>query len=251
MSMMKRKRGTKRTHESRSMSVRRSLAPSYGRMTRIHAAPGVGVGASVNTTLRTSFFANVTSPGNSLPFTAFLKPGSAFDPCGSLADIQPPGFDSWAAAFSRYKVNSALVVLTIHGTSGSIAGTNASQVYVAAAYPSVNSSLPTTYQGAASQPYAKTRSGCFNCYGAASTPANLAGAPAVRMKFKLSNDKIVGFKGDATDTGALVTSDPPTGQFMLLPIFLQPNENATAAWVVEVDIWQNVTFSQRKTFVDA
>lgn len=207
----------------------------------VHAAPGVGVGASVNTTLRTSFFANVTAAATGV-FTAHLKPGSAFDPCGDLSDIQAPGYDSWAAAFARYKVNSAFVRITVHGQNG-----NNSTNFVCAAYPSVNTAAVATYQAAASQPYAKTHSGGFqlqqNGVGCGSGPFTL--------KFKLSNDKIVGYRGDPTDTGALVTSDPPATQFMVLPIFLQANSATASTWMLEIDIWQNVTFSQRKTFVDA
>lgn len=207
----------------------------------VHAAPGVGVGASVNTVLRTSFFANVTAAATGI-WTGYLKPGSAYDPCGSLSDIQAPGFDSWAGAFSRYKVNSAIVRVTVHGSNG-LDATN----YVFAAYPSVVSTASATYQGAASQPYAKTHSGSFAVTNSTQAP----GGQPFTLKFKLSNDKIVGFRGDPTDTGALVTADPPDGQYMLLPLFLQANQAKSSAWMLEIDIWQNVTFSQRKTFVDA
>lgn len=213
----------------------------------VHAAPGVGVGASVNTVLRTSFFSNITTTAQGI-WTGYLKPGSAFDPCGDVSDIQAPGFDSWAAAFARYKVNNAIVRITVHGQSGGQAAPGASN-FVFAAYPSVNSTAAATYQGAASQPYAKTHSGSFNAVTA--NPASFAGAAPFTLKFKLSNDKIVGFRGDATDTGALVTADPPAGQFMLLPMFLQANTGIICTAMIEIDIWQNVTFSQRKTFVDA
>ena len=93
---------------------------------------------------------------------SYLKPGSCFDPTGDLAAIQPQMFDQFAAIYSRYKVNSAVVRVKVTGQEGS-GGT----VWVGAIYPAVDSTALTTYQAAASQQYAKTTSGGFKdrCYG--------------------------------------------------------------------------------------
>lgn len=226
--------------KSRSSSrrpVKRSLFPkrSYAL-----AAPHVGLGMSATTVLRTSFFYNATSPASGV-FAGFLKPGSCFDPCGDLAAIQPQMFDQWAAMYSRYKVNHATVIVKITGASSS------ANAWVAAAYPSVDSTALTTYQGAASQQYAKTTSGGFQISGALGV-----GAEGKYLTFKkISHDSVVGAKSDTWDIGASVTADPTTGQFMVLPFFIQANTAAVGNWVLEIDIFQNVTFSQKKNVVDA
>jgi len=211
----------------------------------------VGLGTSATTVLRTSFFYNATG-GGAIPgvFTGFLKPGSCFDPCGDLAAIQPQMFDQFAAQYNRYKVNSANVRIKIHGNTASGGSGN---VWVAAAYPAVDPTALTTYQAAASQQYAKTTSGAFQIARIAQGTTYGSGAEGKYLSFKLNHNSIVGAKSDTWDIGALVTADPAILQYMVLPIFIQSSstgpENPT--WVLEIDIWQNVTFSQKKNSVDA
>jgi len=146
--------------------------------------------------------------------------------------------------YSRYKVNSATIRIKITGASG---GTNTpSYVWVAAAYPAVDASALGTYQAAASQQYAKTTSGGFQQYGSVGV-----GAEGKYLSMKLSHNAVVGAKSDTWDIGAPVTADPTAGQYMVLPVFIQGNAAAVATWVLEIDIWQNVTFSQKKNTVDA
>jgi len=207
----------------------------------------IGVGQSVNTDLRTSFFANVQAVAGTGVFTCYLKPGSAFDPTGDLATIQPVAYDAWAAVYSRYKVNKAWINITIVGTGG-IANTNGC-AWVAAAYPAVDPTALTTYQGAASQSYAKTTSGTFA--GVAASGASFGSGEPKYMKFVLDNEAVVGSVGDSFDMGALVTADPTALQFAVLPIFLQCAAVGGASWCLKIDMFQNVTFSQRKNVIDA
>lgn len=207
--------------------------------TRAIAAPSVGLGASATTVLRTSFFANATAAVGTGIWTGFLKPGSAFDPCGDLAAIQPATYDQFAAVYGRYKVNSCTVSVRIMGTSGGYA-------FHAATYPSVDSTAMATYQGAASQPWAKTAVGGFQISGGTGIGANF-----VTLKHQLKHDAVVGSRSDAYDSGALVTADPTALQFMVLPIFVQSADAGARQFVLHVDMWQNVTFSQRKPVVDA
>lgn len=209
--------------------------------TRALAAPSVGLGTSATTVLRTSFFANATAAVGTGIFTAFLKPGSCFDPCGDLAAIQPQMFDQFAAQYSRYKVNSATVRIKVTGQAG-VGG----PVWVGAIYPAVDSTALATYQAAASQQYAKTTSCGFQTYGAAGV-----GTEGKYLSLRMNHNAVVGAKSDTWDIGAPVTSDPTAGQFMVMPIFLQVSSAGNATWVLEVDIWQNVTFSQKKNVVDA
>lgn len=234
----KRKR-TRSVTRSRSRSSSRARAMP-GRSTAVASiSKGVGIGLSTNTILRTSFFTNVTAAAGTGVFTGFLKPGSCFDPCGDLAAIQPQMFDQFAAMFSRYKVNSCVVRMKITGNLGV-------NVWVAAAYPAVDSTALTTYQAAASQQYAKTTSAPFmNNAGVG------IGGDGKYLSFKLDHDKIVGAKSDTWDIGAPVTADPTAGQYMVLPIFLQGSAVGAHTWVLEIDMWQNVTFSQKKNTVDA
>ena len=51
---------------------------------------------------------------------------------------------------------------------------------------------------------------------------------------KLNHNAVIGAKSDTWDIGAPVTADPTTGQFMVLPIFLQANIATISTWVLEV-----------------
>ena len=56
---------------------------------------------------------------------------------------------------------------------------------------------------------------------------------------------------DAYDNGALVTADPTALQYAVQPIFLQANAGQVSGFMLEIDMWQNVTFSQKKNTADA
>lgn len=201
----------------------------------------MGLGTSATTVLRTSFFTNVTAAAGTGVFTGYLKPGSCFDPCGDLAAIQPQMFDQFAQAYSRYKVNNCVVRIKITGVS-----CPGASVWVGAAYPAVDATALTTYQAAASQQYAKTTSGGFQVFSNTGI-----GSEGKYLTFKLNHDKVVGAKSDTWDIGAPVGADPTATQFMVLPLFLQGSAVGTHTWVLEIDMWQNVTFSQKKNTVDA
>jgi len=207
----------------------------------------VGLGTSATTVLRTSFFTNVTATAGTGVFTGYLKPGSAFDPCGDLADIQPQMFDQFAAMYQRYKVNDFVLRITVHGTIGAANGVCN---YVAASYPAVDPTALATYQAAASQQYAKTVSGGFQISNIGAAQLGL-GNPPTKMYFKFKHSQVVGTRPDAYDNGALVTSDPTALQYAVQPIFIQGSNAAASTFMLEIDMFQNVTFSQKKNTVDA
>lgn len=238
---MKRK-PTDRSRSARPMKARRALFPSR---TVAIARPSVGLGLSATTVLRTSFFANVSSAGSGI-YTGFLKPGSIFDPCGDIAAVQPQMYDQWALLYNRYKVNHCVIRMKITGT---ICGAGC-YGYVACIYPAVDSTVLATYQAAASQQYAKTTSGSFISQTAGATSLGF-GAEGKYLSIKVNSDGVVGHRGDAVDSGALVNADPPTLQYAVLPVFIQANAGAVCTWMIEVDMFQNVTFSQKKNVVDA
>jgi len=231
---------------SQSMPLRRTttiaLRPLSRRTTAL-ASRNVGIGTSTTTVLRTSFFHNATAAASGV-WTGFLKPGSAFDPCGDLAAIQPQMFDQFSAMYNRYKVNSAVVRIKITGANAGGAG--ASHVWVAAGYPSVDPTALATYQAAASQQYAKTTSGGFQ-----RSDGLGIGNDGKYLSFNLNHNSIIGARSDTWDIGALVTADPTALQFMVLPLFIQSNAAVAGTYVLEIDIFQNVTFSQKKNTVDA
>jgi len=208
------------------------------------ARPSVGLGTSATTVLRTSFFANVTAAGTGI-WTGYLKPGSAFDPCGDISDIQPQMYDQFSQAYQRYKVNSYVLRIQIHGTSGI-----SSQNYVAASYPAIDPTALATYQGAASQQFSKTVSGGFQYTTVGANSVGL-GNPPTKMYFKFKHASVVGTRPDAYDNGALVTADPTALQYAVQPIFIQGNSADASRYMLEIDIFQNVTFSQKKNTVDA
>lgn len=236
---MKRQRTVRLASRSRSVSMRPArrvttvaLAPSM--RTTALASRNVGIGASTTTVLRTSFFYNASTAASGV-YTGYLKPGSAFDPCGDLAAIQPQMYDQFSAMYSRYKVNSAIVRIKIHGSSALAAG-----IYVAAGYPAVDATALATYQAAASQQFAKTTSGSLSATG-----------EGKYLTFYLNHNSVVGARSDTWDIGAPVGSDPVATQFMVLPLFIQANTATQTTFVLEIDIFQNVTFSQKKNTVDA
>ena len=241
---------TKRSRVSRSRS--QSMRP-YRRTTTIALRPlsmrtnalasrNVGIGASTNTVLRTSFFYNATAAASGI-WTGYLKPGSCFDPTGDLSTIQPQMFDQFAAMYNRYKVNTASVRIKITGAGGS----STANVWVAAGYPAIDPTALATYQAAASQQYAKTTSGGFQRLGAGDCP----GGEGKYLSFKLNHNQVIGAKSDTWDIGALVTADPTALQYMVLPLFLQASAATATTWTLEIDIFQNVTFSQKKNTIDA
>jgi len=236
---------SKRNRNARS-TVSRHLPFPFPQRNRVTLPAKVGVGMSLVTNLKTSFFANVTAAAGTGVYTGFLKPGSAFDPTGDLAAIQPVGFDQFAAIFNRYKVNKAWVTVTISGGQS----LNGVHNWVAASYPSVDSTAAALYQNAASQAYAKTYNGTFAVMPNASTIGG-SGLNACTRKHVIDSETIVGASGDTFDIGALVTSDPTSLQFAVLPIFIQANAAGASTWTVKIDMIQNVTFSQRKNVVDA
>jgi len=215
------------------------------RSTAIATMPIVGLGTSSTTILRTSFFANVTAAAGSGIFTGYLKPGSCFDPSGDISTMQPQFFDQFAAVYNRYKVNSCQIRMKINGA---LAGGAATTVWVGAGYPAVDSTALTTYQAAASQQYGKTTSGGFS---AVVATAGVAGNSGKTLSFNLNHNAVVGAKSDTWDIGAVVTADPTANQFMVLPFFLQGNAAGAHTWVLEIDMFQNVTFSQKKNTIDA
>jgi len=232
-------RSVKRSRATRSKTPARRYS-RFPLRTLAIAAPGVGLGASATTVLRTSFFANVNTAATGI-FTGFLKPGSAFDPTGDISAVQPALFDQFAAIYQRYKVNNCSIKITVTGKDAT-----ASRAWVMASYPSVDSTALGTYQGAATQPLAKTISGGYQVAGVFGI-----GASPKQVWHKLNHDAIVGVKSDAYDSGALVTADPTANQYMVLPMFIQASNNEVTGYVLEIDMWQNVTFSQRKNVVDA
>ena len=206
------------------------------------ASRNIGIGASTTTVLRTSFFANIQTVAGTGVFNGFLSPGSAFRPTGNIAGVSPQMYDQFSAMYNRYKVNTATVRIKIIGATGA-AGQYA---WVACGYPAVDSAALATYQAAASQQYAKTTSGSFQLIGTVG-----AGSEGKYLSWKLNHNSVVGAKSDTWDIGALVTADPTALQYMVLPLFVQANAAGAANLVLEIDIWQNVTFSQKKNTVDA
>jgi len=238
----------KKTRSGRSYkqksSARKALFPR--RSLAVATRNQVGLGTSCNTVLRTSFFYNATAAASGV-YTGYLKPGSAFDPCGDLAAIQPQMYDQFAAQYNRYKVNSCTVRVKITGLNNN-GSAGVGGAWVAASYPAIDPTALATYQAAASQQYAKTTSGAFQIVAGGLG----CGAEGKYISFKsIKHDSIVGAKSDTWDIGALVTADPTALQYMVLPLFLQGSQAGAHTWMLEIDIYQNVTFSQKKNTVDA
>jgi len=202
-----------------------------------------GLGRSLKTKLKTTFFTNVLFPamGGGV-WNSYLNLGSCYNPCGTvtLSGIQPAGFDQLKALYARYLVTGATVKIKFTGTYRGSAEVGAdSAQWVATAYPSTVTTIPTTFQGAASQPYAQS--------------VTYSDDETGTMYFKLNAQKVIGSRlpPNAEDSGALVGANPATGQNMILPIFSQVNTAVDASAMLLIEIVQDVIFDQRIQVVDA
>lgn len=245
--MPKKMKRSVRSAKRRTMVTYETYPKKFPRRNYVVLPKTIGTGASVQTNLRTSFFYNATATAGTGVWNGYLKPGSAYDPTGDLATIQPVQYDQWSTLFSRYKVNDCLIRVTVIGSAG---GASTVDSWVFAAYPSVDITAAATYQAAASQPYAKCLVGGFQTSLIAATAYGIGTEPK-KCSFKINNNTTVGLNSDAFDVGALVTADPTALQFAVLPMFLQANAVGAAKWLLQIDMFQNVTFSQRKTVADA
>lgn len=225
-----------KTRISRSVPVSKRV--SYAPATRVVVSRGVGLGQSAKTVLKTEFYANLATASSGI-WTGYLKPGSAFDPTGDIAAIQPALYDQWAAMYGRYVVEKAFVKIEF---AKSLSVSSENQPYLVAAYPSTSSTALATFQGAASQPFGKSL--MF-------TPSDTTSTNC--FVFKLDHAKVLGRKGAVTaeDNGALTSSDPNPGEFMVLPIFLQSASPSTAGVTARFVIYQTVHFDRRINVVDA
>lgn len=221
-------------------SVPASKRVSYAPVTRVVSSAGVGLGQSAKTVLKTEFFANVTPSATTGVFTGYLKPGSCFDPCGDIAAIQPALYDQWSAIYGRYVVEKATV--KIEFVRQSVAASPSDCAFVAAAYPSITSTALSTYQGAASQPFAKS----VLCGTNDNSSSN-------SLFFSLDHAKVLGRKGSVTaeDNGAVPGADPAVGEFMVLPIFIQNSQNSALSVTMRITMYQTVHFDRRVNLVDA
>jgi len=202
-----------------------------------------GLGRSLKTKLKTTFFYNATHVSGALPswWSGVLNLGSIHDPCGSLANVQPAGYDQLKTLYARYLVTGATVKITFTGNTETQNGV-ATSVSVAAAYPTTVQAVPTTFEGFASQPYAQS--------------VMYTNEESKTMYFKLNAQKVIGSRlpPNAEDSGALVNEDPAVGQNMILAIMCQGHITATDPGfrtVLKIDIVQDVIFDQRIQVVDA
>jgi len=223
----------KKSYKKRGSRMLTRYAPS-ARALNV-GAPGLG--RSLKTRLKTCFFYNATAAATGV-FTGYLNLGSCFDPCGSLSDIQPAEFDTLKALYARYLVTGATVKITITGTEATGVPDDSFLQWVACAYPSTVTTIPTTFQGAASQPYSK----CIT----------FSDDEKATMFFKLNTQKVVGARLPviAEDCGALIGSSPGTGQNIILPLFVQSNLAIATKTMMLIEIVQDVIFDQRIQIVD-
>jgi len=198
----------------------------------IPRAPGIG--RSLKTRLETSFFYNATTAASGV-FTGHLYPGSCNDPSGSLATIQPVGFDQLKTLFARYLVTGGHVEVEV-SPNDNLPGGNYPYVFVMA--PSTVVTAFATYQGAASQPYSKE--------------GLIAYGESKKFTSRFNTQKIIGSRLPvvAEDSGALVAADPATGQNVVYNLFVQMSQAFSATVVLRIKIVQDVIFDQRISVVD-
>lgn len=203
---------------------------SYARS--LVSAKGVGLAAGLKTQLKTTFFYNATAAASGV-WTGALKTGSCFDPCGTLANIQPAEYDQWCTLFGRYVVLGGSVKVTVLPKSIlSPGGGN----FVACMYPDIDPTAKADYQAAASQDWSVKGIGG-------------QGQPPVVLYQRFSHAALLGKKGPVTseDNGALYNSDPVANQFINHQLFLQWDVQQAYEFLVHVEIVQDVYFDRRIT----
>jgi len=212
---------------SRSQSVRARPANRT-----IIAAPAVGLGSSAVTKLKMTFFKLVTTAATGV-FTGYISPGSCFNPGGDLNSLQAPTFDQWKLLYSRYLVKSAVVRIKAEYLDPNYASNVGG---VVAAFPSAYSTAMSTFQNAASQPYAKVEY-----------------IPDGKwITFKLDHKQVLGLAQplSSVTNGALCTANPITVQSMQLPIFVGAYNAVVQPYILNVEIIQTVHFDERIQIAD-
>lgn len=196
------------------------------------SAKGVGLAASLKTQLKTTFFYNATTAATGI-WTGTLKTGSCFDPCGTLADIQPAEYDQWCTLFGRYVVLGGYVKVTILPIAN--VSTTANN-FVACMYPDISATAKSDYQAAASQDWSVKGIGG-------------QGQPPVVLYQRFSHAALLGKKGPVSseDNGALYNADPSANQFINHQLYLQVDQAVTGQFLVHVEIVQDVYFDRRIT----
>lgn len=233
---------TKRGSRTRSRTpyVAKRSRVSYAKTTKAISAPSVGLGQSARTVLKTVSILTVSAPASGIA-NFHLSPGSCYNPLGSFpGTAQPTLFDQWAATYGRYVVEKAYVRLEIATAGFNAGGTNSATVF--AGYPSVSTTALNTFSKVAGQDFAKSV-----LLGPTDTTTTNT------VVFKLDHAKVLGRKGPVTaeDNGAATTSDPPSGQFMVLPCILQNPQAAVYTWNIRCVMYQTVHFDKRINVVDA
>lgn len=199
-------------------------------------APTVGLGRSLKTKLKTSWYANVTPFAGTGIFTGYVSPGSCFDPTGDITTHQPTFFDQLKLIYARYLVTGATVEVEALRQQPNGA---ASYGFLIAAYPTTVTTPLTTFQDASSRPYAQSRI--------------VGGTDVAKMYFKMNTQKIVGSRLPvvAEDCGALVGANPAVGQSIQLPIFIQNAVPTDEKVILKFTMIQDVIFDQMINVVDA
>jgi len=235
-------RSRKRVYASRTRSKTPARASKYYKKSRaitkksyarsLASAKGVGLAASLKTQLKTTFFYNAVSATSGV-WTGTLKTGSCFDPCGTLANIQPAEYDQWCTMFGRYVVLGGYVKVTVMLAGFSNGSTNN---FVACMYPDIDATPKADYQAAASQDWSVKGIG-----GQGQSP--------VVLYNRFSHAALLGKKGPVTseDNGALYNADPAANQFINHQLFVQANGPVSTTFLVHVEIVQDVYFDRRIT----
>ena len=157
-----------------------------------------------------------------------------FDPCGTLANIQPAEYDQWCTMFGRYVVLGGYVKVSVIPVASP--GSTPVANFVACMYPDIDATAKADYQAAASQDWSVKGIG-----GSAQPP--------VVLYQRFSHAALLGKKGPVTseDNGGLYNADPAANQFINHQLFVQCTANEQKIFTVHVEIVQDVYFDRRIT----
>lgn len=210
----------------RAPIVRRSYA------NKLMSTSGVGLGPSLKTQLKTIFFSDIQADASGMVRT-YVSPGNCFAPAGPITSIQPAEFDQWAAFYGRYLVTGGSVKITIMPSV--VAGASPyGNAFVAAMYPSWDTTLKPDYQSAASQDWSVTGMGG-------------AGQAPVVLYRRFSHAAVLGKKVpvNSEDNGAIISSSPVAGQYINFNLFIQWAVALTNVFTCHFEIVQDVYFDRR------
>lgn len=192
----------------------------------------IALAPTTRTVLKNCIFANVSPNATTGIYQALLKPGSVYDPWGTLANVGSQLVSTWNTVYSAWVVEKFYLKLEFARTSPGSESTS----FIATGYPSVESGAVLTYQDAASQNFARH----VLCAPSDNTTSNT-------LSWSVDCGKFMNRRVTVADNGSSAwNTDPPPAQFVSFNLFIQNVTNSAQQITVKATLYQTVRLEKRK-----